>query len=777
MFDLAEAIIQALKTGKGTEILQFGDFKITKKLGRGQQGIVLKARSPNDKEFAIKLYCPRDEHPAITGEGRDRFVREAAILLKLKHRNIANVYAGGSAKWDISAGKWLTSSDFASPGETPFYVMDFISGESVKSLFYRRFSKKNHVIDPAKCTPSRLNLFEQLVTQISEAMYFFHNKGIVHRDIKPHNIIYSKHDNTFVIVDFGFARYFKRGPRSLYGVILETPYVDRDSWEKGTVDHLNDQFMFASMILEVLEGFRSIYTGRNYNGIKSSLEKATLARNQRYGNMSDLKKAVEPCLYSYPYRNYYFQTDSFLVPFTRFGHFDQNIRIPFSGSIPFFSEALHIVDTNDFQRLRGVRQLGPTQFVYPGAGHTRFEHSLGTYYLSLKYLEVLLKNPIFYEAVEDVEEAVKLVVLGALLHDVGHHPFSHWIEEMRGLPQELGFAKHEERAKEIILDREIGKVITKEWEVDPELVCKLISGSRLSRREELLNSIIDSDIDVDKIDYLQRDSAHCGVPYGVAFDVERLISSLWVNEGRNKICLTDKGRSSFVALLVSNIIMYQEVYWHKTTRVCTAMFKRFFYDFLTKEIAPIKTVKREYLFYSDDRFIETLYTRAKRQKEQKLATLIQPFANRGRVLYKPGYVHYHGRPLYISHRNTMVFFERLAKLDYPGQIEMTSCLLETLRKSEFPEMEEYDIIIETTPVDYREVALLRGFQFYDSKLGKYESITPEIDVLNKYLESNRRSYVFCKPKYYEKMIRIVKNGKLNDMFGQVLEQTSERRSE
>jgi HD superfamily phosphohydrolase len=497
------------------------------------------------------------------------------------------------------------------------------------------------------------------------------------------------------------------------------------------------------------------------------LEKARAKRKERYASMEEFKKAIQPYLYSYPYKSYYFKIDSFLIPVTRFGYFSKIIRIPFSGSVPLFKEAVDIIDTKDFQRLRGVRQLGPTQFVYPGAGHTRFEHSLGAYFLSLKYLEVLLRNPLFYEAVEDIEEATKLVVLGSLLHDIGHHPFSHWIEELKGLPDELAFVRHEDRAKDIILKGEIGENIRTRWRIDPSKVCRLIAGGKLSPREELLRSIVDSDIDVDRIDYLQRDSAHCGVPYGLAFDVERLVGSLWVNKAHNKICLTDKGRSSFISLLVSNIIMYQEVYWHKTTRACTAMFKRFFYECLVKGKISIERITRKYLFYPDEKFIETLYNINRKDKE--LTSLIRPFLNEGRVLHKPVLVHNYGSPLCLIHDNTKDFFNKLAEKDYPKQVEMTLHLAEILKKSQLPELKEYDIILETTPVEYREVAELSGFEFYDTRLEEYEGLTPEIHILNNYLRSNRRAYLYCKPKFYDQMRHLVKNGKMNDIFGDVIE--------
>ena len=107
------------------------------------------------------------------------------------------------------------------------------------------------------------------------------------------------------------------------------------------------------------------------------------------------------------------------------------------GSILLNKEIRDVIDTEEFQRLRGVRQLGPTLFVFPGANHTRFEHSLGTYHLSLRYLERLLDLPDFRKSEKSMAKGIKFIVLAALLHDIGHYPYSHWIEEIDVFPNSV----------------------------------------------------------------------------------------------------------------------------------------------------------------------------------------------------------------------------------------------------------------------------------------------------------------------------------------------------
>ena len=142
-----------------------------------------------------------------------------------------------------------------------------------------------------------------------------------------------------------------------------------------------------------------------------------------------------------------------------FGKFNQTLRIPVHGSILLSKEIKDIIDCPEFQRLKGIRQLGPTIFIFPGADHTRFEHSLGTYHLSLKYIEKLMNFKHFREICDPIDEFIKVTVLCSLLHDIGHYPYSHWIEEIIGINDKFNFLNHEKRAGDIICEGEISKTI------------------------------------------------------------------------------------------------------------------------------------------------------------------------------------------------------------------------------------------------------------------------------------------------------------------------------
>jgi hypothetical protein len=238
------------------------------------------------------------------------------------------------------------------------------------------------------------------------------------------------------------------------------------------------------------------------------------------------------------------------------------IRDPLWDNIRLDRAALAALDTPTVQRLRYVRQLGHAFMVYPGATHTRFEHALGAYHLTRKALASLDERGELGCVAEEDRIAVRMA---ALLHDIGHYPFSHSLEEA-GFPSHegLGVAKLDRGELGIRL-REIGGPNF------PERIGALIT----KRSRSPLQGLISGSLDLDKIDYLSRDAFMCGVPYGTV-DVERLLASLTLVEtgGRQEVGVHEKGVSALESLLFAKYQMYRNVYWHHAVRAATCMFKR-----------------------------------------------------------------------------------------------------------------------------------------------------------------------------------------------------------
>ncbi len=240
------------------------------------------------------------------------------------------------------------------------------------------------------------------------------------------------------------------------------------------------------------------------------------------------------------------------------------LRDPLWNNIRLDPLALSLLETPIVQRLRYVRQLGLAFLVYPGATHSRFEHALGAWHLAGMAMRLLDERGALAGISARDQQIVRAA---ALLHDVGHYPFSHALEE-------IGVTHHEEVARPLICDGVIAELLrTALGETAPDEIFALISG----RSTHPLQGLISGSIDLDKIEYLKRDATMCGVPYG-EIDVDRLLNSLVVvnaPDGNGRaVGVHEKGLSALESLLFAKYQMYRNVYWHHAVRSATAMYKR-----------------------------------------------------------------------------------------------------------------------------------------------------------------------------------------------------------
>jgi len=238
------------------------------------------------------------------------------------------------------------------------------------------------------------------------------------------------------------------------------------------------------------------------------------------------------------------------------------IRDPLWDNIRLDEAAVAVLDAPAVQRLRYVRQLGHAFLVYPGATHSRFEHALGTYHLAKQALAVLRERG---ELAGLPEEALLAVRLAALLHDIGHYPFSHGLEE-------AGFPHHERLG---VASLRSGDLRSRVDALGGPALVEAVGALILGQSASPLAGLISGSLDLDKIEYLRRDAWMCGVPYG-AVDVDRLLASitLCAIDGRLVMGIHEKGISALESLLFAKYQMYRNVYWHHAVRAATCMFKR-----------------------------------------------------------------------------------------------------------------------------------------------------------------------------------------------------------
>lgn len=238
-------------------------------------------------------------------------------------------------------------------------------------------------------------------------------------------------------------------------------------------------------------------------------------------------------------------------------------------------EELALIGSLPFQRLERIQQLGFASRIWPGARHTRFEHSLGVLYLARRALNSLQER---YGVEVIHRDAARVFAAAALLHDIGHYPFSHAIEEL-GSP----IAPHEVVGRQIILAGPISGVLSSMWGISPVRVAAMIDphGYDMPAVDRLLRSLLSGPLDIDKMDYLPRDARACGVPYG-GVDTERLLDALRIIEvdGEQRIGIGAKGISPTHSLINARQEMFDNVYWHHTNRACMAMLLRAVQDAL-----------------------------------------------------------------------------------------------------------------------------------------------------------------------------------------------------
>ncbi len=351
------------------------------------------------------------------------------------------------------------------------------------------------------------------------------------------------------------------------------------------------------------------------------------------------------------------------------------VRIPPELDVPITPRVRRLIDTPQFRRLAGISQLGLVSLVYPAANHTRFEHSLGVYRLALQFLDRLADDSRFAAAVSP-HDAERFLV-AALLHDVGHWPFCHPIEDV-SLPE---VPKHEQFARRFLSQPEIADALQEDWGIASDEIVELLNGKPSSPTDKILQSLLSGPIDVDKMDYLMRDSLHAGVPYGRNYDQARLIQSLCLNAAGDGLGITDKGKTAAEMMVFARYVMFSEVYWHHTVRSATAM------------------LQRAFVLLSDSLDHQSLFTLTERPMIEKMLAvagrgpageLLDGLFGPERRLYK--------RVAQYSLYQEPELYDLLARRPYPWLVRCAEKFAEVASKSLGQPIAPHEILFDAPPV-------------------------------------------------------------------------------
>ncbi len=250
------------------------------------------------------------------------------------------------------------------------------------------------------------------------------------------------------------------------------------------------------------------------------------------------------------------------------------VRDPLWKNIYLSPQFKEILSLDEFQKLGRIKQLGPAFHVYPGAVHTRLNHSLGVFHLGKEILKSFLS---FGNGGFITTEGVKTFLCSALFHDLGHFPFAHSLKE-------LPLKDHEELSAEIILSADFSVKLKNILKIDPYFVAAIIDRNMdtMGNREvEFYRKVLSGTLDPDKLDYLNRDAYFCGIPYGTQ-DTDFIVRKLRVFKGEP--ALESSAVMAVENLLFSKYLMYKSVYWHKTVRIATSMIKKAIFMGLEEKI-------------------------------------------------------------------------------------------------------------------------------------------------------------------------------------------------
>jgi len=285
-----------------------------------------------------------------------------------------------------------------------------------------------------------------------------------------------------------------------------------------------------------------------------------------------------------------------------------------------------LINTREFQRLRRIRQLGTTYMTFHGAEHSRFSHSLGVYEITRKIISQFERN-----AYPDWPAEERMLCLcAALLHDVGHGPFSHSIEP-------VFHVNHEEWTCEIILGQtEINRVLRRLGDDFPQRVADVI---RKRYEQPIVVHLISSQLDADRMDYLLRDAYYTGVSYGT-FDLDRILRV--IRPHRGQIVVKESGMHAVEHYLMSRYQMYWQVYFHPVTRsseiILRSILRRakslheagYSFAFMMEPLPSLfegRLDMREYLML-DESFMQMTLMQWTKEKDEVLADLCDRFLNR-----------------------------------------------------------------------------------------------------------------------------------------------------
>ena len=493
-------------------------------------------------------YCLKTVKAGFPDPGRVRETlrKEVEILRPLTHRCLPKTY----------------EADFSC--QPPFYVCTFHPGKTFASF---------------RDTGQRLTLSETttIVTSLIDTLEYLHSQRRTHCDLHEENILIGPRifADGLLIIDLGSGhRLSAARPNTKDRGHLAHKLIDDMPGFRHQVERLAMQDSWEATDFKALGRLLVLMLDPFFGSASAAQRKALMefGRDLLTENISDWQLVKErfdfvldPDLLSTRAERYLSRDDGS----------QSSIVLPATERVRVGDAALAVINSREFQRLRGIKQLSFCEWYFPGAVHTRFEHSLGVFGATQQAIQRLSRKSEVKSRFS--QRNVDGALLASLLHDVGHYPLAHVIEHYVAAryptdPELRRSIHHGENTRSYLsVSGPLRSLIAKNWGEDTlEEALRNLDGHC-----RLFSQILDGPIDCDKLDYLRRDAHHCGVPYGKSLNADAILSAYSCDPSTGNLVIPEDAVPAVEGMVVAQDQMLTTVYWARTTRALFAMCHRY----------------------------------------------------------------------------------------------------------------------------------------------------------------------------------------------------------
>ena len=522
-----------------------GRYELIDEIARGRTGLTWRVQAKGHVGPMLCLKTIKDdlEDKAEFEDVRATLRKEVEILSPLHHRCLPQVFF---ADFDC---------------ELPYYICTYHPGKT-----FKQFASLGKTI--------RFDEASVVIQSLIDVLSYLHKHNRQHDDLHANNVLIGEDTirEGILLIDFGSGhRLSDPDPETTnrgHGSFKDTrgrkagrSRVNRVEFQDS---FRSSDFNAFGKLLQTMEG--SFVGGSSqhirfaYRDLWSELVAGDLQR------WTDVRERFRDVVN--PYRPLS-ENDDLFAP-TEGG--EQRVILPTSSGVRVGTKILPTLNSRVVQRLRGLKQLSFCDWHFPGANHTRFEHSLGVFGLAREAIGHLMHQQQFRDWVDPL--GVRGFYLAAMIHDVGHYPFAHVVEQyarsrFHDNRKVIDEVQHEENSKRLMnQDSELQCAIADDWgdECLAEAV-RIISG-----KAGVLSKLLDGPIDIDKLDYLHRDAAHCGLGYAGGFSQDQILQSYTCTDGGDDLGVYSTGVGAASGMMIFQDQMLVDVYWKEEVRSVIAMF-------------------------------------------------------------------------------------------------------------------------------------------------------------------------------------------------------------